>query len=136
MARNKARGDDPPGYECCLRRKNRASTVAGRLWSCRRTRKDFHRHRRRKREIKAKEQEASSVTSSHGTCTDRGTDIVVSAVIDAADRGLGTQGDGRQIPAKNKDFRGGGRSASGAFRHEKRIHAGSWNYREREGTHR
>ena len=75
-----------------------------------------HCHGGRKRESKAKEQKASSASSSNDPCADRGhknrgTGIVVVAVIDAAKRGLGTRGDGRQwwVGDKDKDLRGGGR---------------------------
>ena len=83
-----------------------------------------------KRESEAKEQETSGATSSNGPCADRGrenqgTGIVVFAVVDAANRSLGTRDGGRQWRTKGKDFRGGGRSASGASPHGERIHAGS-----------
>ena len=122
-------GPIPPAADAV----NRASTVAGAQRHLAidrgvvgRRGKIYHRHRRRKRESKADEQEASSATSSNGPCTDRGhenrgTDIVVTAVIDATNRGHGTRGDGRQWLVKNKDFRGGCRWASGASPHGERI---------------
>ena len=79
-----------------------------------------------------KEQKASSATSPNGPGADREREIrrtstAVSVVIDAANRGLGTRGDGRQwrVGDKDKDFRRGGRSAPGASPRGTRIHAGS-----------
>ena len=101
MARNLARGSNPPGCECCRCSNNRARTVAGGQRHIAvdpgRRGRIHYRHRPRKRESKAKEQKACSATSSNSPCADRGrenrkTGIFIS---DAANKDLGTRVDGR-----------------------------------------